>query len=207
MKKLVVLLAVAGLMAGSAMAQDEGPDSFGLYWDTPADGCYMENSMDGTPGAATAYMVIAGPSADSCGGLEIVFALNEGGGAITGTSFVVSAVDVDGRPEGVAAGFAEPVFPSGDCGMIYLGTLNMFAFGSPTQIFAGPNDPATIPGKPSYLDGEDITIVLPLNFSVDEGGMFTDDDGWLTIPLAAYNGDAPVATEEATWTGVKGLFR
>lgn len=209
MKKLVVLLAVAGLMAGSAMAQDEGPDSFGLYWDTPADGCYMMNNMEGPAGAATAHMVIAGPSAGSCGGLEVVFALNEGAGAITGTTFVVSAVDVDGRPEGVAAGFAEPVFASGDCGMIYLGTLNMFAFGSPTNIFAGPNDPATIPGKPSYLDGENVEIVIPLNFSVDMDGMGTGDDGWLLpdYPLAAYNGDAPVATEEATWTGVKGLFR
>lgn len=207
MKKLVVLLAVAGLMTGSAFAQDEGPDSFGLYWDNPADGCYMMNQTDGTPGAATAYMVIAGPSAASCGGLEIVFELNEGAGAITGTAFVVSAVDVDGRPNGVAAGFAEPVLPSGDCGMIYLGELNMFAFGSPTEIYAGPNDPATIPGKPSYLDGDNVENVIPLNFAVDADGMFTDEFGWLTVPLAAFNGDAPVATEDATWSGVKGLFK
>ena len=71
----------------------------------------------------------------------------------------------------------------------------------------GPQELASIAGRAAYLDGEDVEVIIPLNFAVDEDGQFTDELGWLTVPLAAWNGDAPIATEDATWTGVKGLFR
>jgi hypothetical protein len=204
MKKLVVLLALAGLMAtGSAMAQDPGPDSFGLYFD---EGVWTQNSTAGG-GVLSAYMVIAGPTVGSCGGLEIQFEVAAAQGVVTGTTFLVDAIDIDARPEGVAAGFGTPIEAAD--GFIYLGTLNLVAFGTPTEIFAGPNDTASVPGYAAYLNGDVPELpIVTLNFSVDMDGLYTDPEtGWLTVPLAVINGEAPVATEDATWSQVKGMFR
>lgn len=102
----------------------------------------------------------------------------------------------------------DSLYPN-DCNMVYVGELSLFAFGTPTEIYAGPNDPPTIPGFPAYLNGEDVTDVIPLYFSVDQDGMFTDDDGWLTTPLAAVNcSDCQVIpAEDSTWSGIKELYR
>jgi hypothetical protein len=210
MKKLVVLLAVAGLMAGSAMAQvpDPGPDSFGLYAATDAGPCFMEN-FTVTPGFMQVHMVIAGPSAASVGGLEIQFALDDeaaaAGSLILNTTFNVSAIDVDDRNEGIIAGFSAPIAPN-DCAdvvMVDLGTQSFIL--NAGGVLAGPNDNASVAGYPAYLDGDSGDIIT-LNFAVDENGNNTNEFGWLTVPLFAIP-DAPIATEDATWSDVRGLYR
>jgi hypothetical protein len=205
MRRLIVIVAVACLTFGTAVALDPDPDSFCLYFD---DGpCYEENSIEGPPGAFSAHMVIANPTAPSAGGLEILFLLDPpGAGTITGTTFVVSAVDVDDSPEGVVAAFAQPVLPN-SCGSIYIGDLNLSALMSPTAILACPNEPASIPGFPAYLNGEDPTQAVPVHFCTDEDGLFTDENGCIVIPIAVINGEAPLDGDGASWTIVKGLYR
>jgi hypothetical protein len=207
MSTKILSLVILVLLAGVAGAQDQGPDHFGLYFDDPPDGCYQMWCIDGTPGAATAYMVIAGPTAASVGGLEIAFALGEGDGAIVGTFFVVDAVDADDTPEGVSAVFSEPVPPTGDCNMVTLGEFEFFGFGYPTEIYAGPNDPATIPGYPSYLDGEDPANVIPLGFYWGEEAV--GEDGWLLpwYPLAVYNGECVYPADSPSWSEIKDRYR
>lgn len=209
MKRLVVLLAVAGLMAGSAMAQDEGPNSLGLYFDDAGDDCYMMNGTTAGPAQTVmAYLVIAGP-VDDVTGYEVAFDIT---GIVNvdliwlSITWPVSAINV-GDVTNQIVGFSLPVMPN-DCGHALIGTLSFLNLNATDgyEILAGPTTPASIPGTPAYLAAGELT---PLVFATDADGMGTNDSGWLIegYGLAAVNRDAAIATEEATWSDVKGLFR
>jgi hypothetical protein len=196
-------------MTGAAMAQDDGPNSFGLYFDDVGDGCYM---MNGTPAdfAATvaARMVLAGPVEGPIGGFEVAFDAPPGVLSWLGTTFPVDGIDVAPDPNAVIVGFAAPVEPNA-CGHVYLGDLSFLVLNvDGFEILAGPTTPASIPGEVAFLVFGTSTII-PMEFSTDADGMGRDDQGW-TLPgygLCAVNTDAAIPTEDASWTDVKGLFR
>jgi hypothetical protein len=105
-------------------------------------------------------------------------------------------------------GLGTPLPPDADGNFVLaVPTFFLMSPGATVSFYAGPADPASIPGFPAYVNGEDLTEIIPMVFSTDLDGMYTDDEGWLTIPLAVINGEAPVATENATWGSVKSLYR
>ena len=206
-KATVFPVIVATVLVGTAGAQDQGPDSIGLYWDNPPNHCYQMSCLDGgQPGLGVAYLVIAGPTAASVGGLEIAIALGPGPSEILGTTFVVDAVDNDASPGGIDVVFGEPVLPSGYCNMVLLGELSLLALAVPTEFYAGPNEPATLPGYAVYFDGENLENAIPLSFRhVDDE--LIGDDGWTVVPWAQYGGVCATPIEKTAWSAVKGLYR
>jgi hypothetical protein len=224
MKRLVVFLAVAGLMvAGLSAAQDEGPNSFGMYFDavgdTPEDydGCFMMNGGNAGFGeSVAAHMVIAGPTSGNVKGFEVQFAPNPAGAVVfTGASFPWNAIDIADTPNAVIVGFADPRFPNA-CGQVYVGAMNFLVFAADGvfEMLAGPAVPSSIADEAAYLDADG--NIIPLEFATDADGMGRGDGpegpsqpNW-TLPgygLCANNMDAAIPTEEATWSEVKDLFR
>ena len=59
---------------------------------------------------------------------------------------------------------------------------------------------------PSYVNGDDVQDVVPCYFSTDSNGMYTDDEGWMTIPIAAINWY--ICTKEcSSWSHLKTMYR
>jgi hypothetical protein len=206
MKKLVTLVALASLFAAPALASvpDEGPDSYGIYYLVGDE--YVNQVFDVGPNTfVPTYVVLAGISRPSVGGWEVAFDFTAGSGAVVGTIYTGEASNFAGVPSFIV-GLGTPL-PTPAEGYLVLAEMNMLFFGGVQEWYGGPTTPASIAGVPAYANGEDVSDLVPCVFSTDADGMFTDDEGWMTIPLAAINMEAPVATENASWSNVKNLYR
>ncbi len=210
MRNLVVLLLLAGLLTAlPALAQDQGPHSFGLYFDDAGDGCYMVNEATTQPGyVLEAFMVIAGPNV-AVWGLEIGFETTDTTGLVIWLSadFVVNVIDIAPLPNEIIAGFAEPVLPN-SCGHAMVGTVTFIVLTlEGFEILAGPTVPASLPGVAAYLD--DNNEIIPLNFSTNALGNGLSSSGWLRpgYGLCAVNVDAAVVVESTSWSNLKALYR
>jgi hypothetical protein len=207
MKKLVTLVALCSLCAVSALGQDSdgGPDSFGLYFEV--DGSYV-NQIDSVPPNTflPTFIILSGITRPSVAGWEVNFEFTPGSGAVISTDFEGDATDFDPGSTYFIVGLGTPL-PVPAEGSLVLAEMNFMFFSGITAWFGGPADPGSIPGVPVYANGDDLLDLAPCHFSTDADGMFIDDTGWTTIPLAVVNGEAPVAIEDVSWGNVKTIFR
>ena len=205
--KRVILVALASLLvASSALAvvvPDEGEDSLGLYFDNAG---VMENTTTATMAEQVPfYIVLAGVSAPSVAAWEL--SLDWVGGSVI--------LDPGLPPDGVnfatvpmyIVGLGTPVPPDAD-GNLVLAMPVIMVLDEVVDFYAGPSTPATLdPPRPAYANGADLSDIRPMDYSVDANGQHVDDDGWCTLVIASINGEAAVATEDATWSSVKGMYR
>ena len=206
--KRVILVALASLfVASSALAvvvPDDGENSFGVYFDVDGN---MVNSVMLSSGLIDMYLVMAGVTAPTVAAWEVALDFDSSLALITGAGIVGDGVNFATLPMYIV-GLGTPLPPDGDGNFtLAVSTFFLMVPDAVVDIFAGPADPASIPGVPAYVNGEDLTDIIPMVFSVDMDGQYVDDDGWTTVPIASVNGEGGVANESATWGSVKSLYR
>lgn len=207
--KRALLVALASLfVVSNALAvvlPDDGTDSFGVYFENE-DGD-MVNSKFFSSGLTDMYLAIAGVSAPTVAAWEVALDFDSALGLMTGAGIVGDGVNFATLPMFIV-GLGTPLPPDADGNFVLaVPTFFLMVPDGVVDFFAGPADPASIPGVPAYVNGDDLTEIIPMSFSVDADGMYTDDAGWLTIPIASINAESSVATENATWGSVKSMYR
>ena len=205
----VMLFALASLfVASSALAvvvPDDGTDSFGVYFED-AEG-NLVNSTYFTSGNTDMFLVMAGMSAPTIAAWEVALGFDPSLGMITGLAITGDGVNVVTPPIFII-GLGTPLPPDED-GNFLLATALFYLLvpDAVIPIYAGPTEPASIPGVPAYVNGENLQEIIPMVFSVDMDGQGIDEDGWTIDPIAGINTEGGVATEDATWTSVKSMYR
>jgi hypothetical protein len=207
--KRVILVALASLfVASSALAvvvPDDGTDSFGAYFED-AEG-NLVNSTYFTSGCADMYLVLAGMSCPTIAAWEVALDFDQSLGVIDGSAIIGYGVNF-ATPPMFIVGLPTPLPPDEDGN--FLLAVSFFVLLVPdavVPIYGGPTTPASIEGVPAYVNGEDLTVITPMVFSVDANGQGIDEDGWTIDSIACVNCEGGVATEGATWTSVKSLYR
>ena len=193
MKKLVVFLMVS-LLASSAFAVvDPDSDSIGIYFDETADA----NCADPVLYAPfPAYIIITNPSQPVVAGFEASWTPmgTPGQLILNAFSFPVQTVNV-GDNYNILAGF-NTALPATEA--VIVANMTFLMVGSdPNPIILGPATPS------SGTDG------LPL-YQGEVPGVFFNlgpSSGSVDLPVAEIYGGCPVAVENETWGGIKGLYR
>jgi hypothetical protein len=201
---LAVIVSLAVTSGVFAQCPDAGPGSFGVYF--LVDDQYVNSVVGMPPGVHDMYIILANPVYPSIGGWEMALVFDPAS---------LEILDPGLQPPDQAMNFADlPEFIVGlyqpmdwqPC--MVLAIMNVLVLTAEVVPISGcPTEPAGISGHPTYIPGEDFSVISPGYWSTDADGMYTDEDGCLTIPLAVFNGEAPVAVASATWTGLKSMYR
>ncbi|MGD9546328.1 MAG: hypothetical protein AB7V45_02160 [Candidatus Krumholzibacteriia bacterium] len=193
MKKLILATAlVAMAIGGSAFAQLNWEDNIGLYFDEGA------TSYCGTApiGFTHAFLVLTHCTSPSVGGWEAKVTF-EGGVTQTAAALYGLTINAATRPNEFIVGLGQPLVAVN--GSVVLADFTLYATGGPGYGFVGPVYFDSLQNNlPAYLDGNDPELVKPMLPSL--GGIFD--------PVLIVNGDCgPVENEDASFGGVKALFR
>lgn len=197
MKTLLTLTMVV-LLAGSAFAQLD--NSMGLFFGTDL----LEADTNIDPAVSTpfdAYVALLNPTLGFIGGYEVGITLND-------PSLLVIAV---AGPNGWTnfgdnlnhlCGYGTPVMTGGVSTI--LSTLTMMHLApAPSDVFMGPSVPSSVEGAgPAVADGTDPNVLIICTYSSGP------DFGGLVATFMGEGIEFPpgVATENASWSGVKALF-
>jgi len=183
---------------------DEGPDSFGIYFEVGGE--HVNELFGVAPNQLVSqYVILAGISRSSIGGWEVAFDFTPGSGLLISTTLTGSATN-SVTPPNFLVGLSTPLLVPAE-GYLILAEMNILFVGGVLEWIGGPVDPSSIPGVPAYSNGEDSNDLVPCHFSTDLDGLFIDDNGWTTVPLAVINQDGPVGAESLTWESLKTMFR
>ena len=208
MKRVILVALVSLFVASSALAvvvPDDGTDSFGVYFEN--DEGDLVNSTFYTSGLTDMFLVMAGTSAPTVAAWEVALDFDASLAIITGAGIVGDGVNFATLPMYIV-GLGVPAPPDADGNFVLaVSTFFLMVPDGVVPIHAGPATPASIPGVPAYVNGEDLQDIIPMVFSVDANGQGLDEDGWTLDPIAGVNSEGGVATEGATWTSVKGMYR
>jgi hypothetical protein len=190
----MVLCFCLALIAMSASAQvDPGPNGLGLYADM--DG--MVNSLDTEPGMVELYLLATHLTEANIGAWEVALNFPLGSLYLAGYNIPYSNVNVGIFPS-FTVGVVEPLLqaPIIHLMTITFGVTNM----EPAAIYL------TAPALPV---GGSMGNDLPAFTTAPEHDLtaFHPSSGSVNAPVFMINGDAPVATEPATWGGVRALYR
>ena len=193
MKKFVTLLLVA-LFASTAFAGlDNGPDSFGVYFDTAGN----TNDLDGVMPFApfNVYLLLMNPTGATNGFECTVTPVGAPHFILNTTLGGTGALDVDSSANGFAVGAAADYPTVGGAMVLVTWT---FMVQSTAQL-EWRISKASIPSMPGDLP------VVTGNGVLRRCGVAS---GSVTAPVAYVNSpDAPVATEVSSFGNVKSLFR
>ena len=197
MKKWMLLLGLGSLLLASpVLAQlDPDEDGIGIYFDPCACG-YCVTLPEGEH---MAWLVITHPTSEAgVGGWECEIAWD---GPVVPLQWMLEglAINVE-EPPTFSVGLGEPVsnpylFPAVVVMSIRLMVLSV---DEPCNFYIDGILFHSLPDRvPAYLDGADYSNIIQLRQST----------GGPDIPVATINGDCAVASEETSWSEVKGLFR
>ncbi len=205
MKKFVILLAVASLMATSAFAiVDDGDDSLGCYFDQAYEGTCVD-LVANTP--FNMYFVLANCQFATIGGFEFQWRFNPEPATapfILTTTLPPQALNL-GDSHMFIVGLGTPYSTGEACVLVTLNMLPTSVFDN-TDITVGPAQPASIPNHCAFNDGADPGDIQPMNFATLDGTDVTiDPNGWVSS-LGRIGCPGPVASEPTNWSTVKALF-
>jgi hypothetical protein len=195
MKKLVVILMVS-LMATSAFAVIDPDDNMvGVYFDLGAD----TNSLPGIDPFVDfdMYVILTNPTMAAIDAFE--FSYNMVGPLVIQNfqNYPAGALDVGGGSAAtgnIITGLAEPLVTTEATVLIHWGYLVRGV--EALDIFIGPSEPSSVPNG--------LPVIQEAGGALMSVGLST---GGPDIPVARVNGTGPVAVENATWGGVKSLYR
>jgi len=207
--KRVILVALASLfVASSAMAvvvPDDGTDSVGMYFDS-AEGL-VNTTTAGLTDQVMFYLVLAGVSRPSVAAWELALDFDPTLGIITDPGLQDDEVNFASLPQFIV-GLGTPREPDMDGNFVLASPTFLVLADAVIDFYAGPTTPSSLdPPLPDYVNGADLTDIVPMNYSVDAGGQHVGEDGWCLLVIASINGEGAVATEDATWSSVKNLYR
>jgi hypothetical protein len=195
------LLLILPVASGALAQSDQGPDSYGLYFNQSGN---FVNSISAVPNSLLdIHIVLAGSSRPTIGGWEVAFRFTQGTGTIIATGYNGTSSN-EAEPPMFIVGMGVPALLAD---FHVLATMEFFYFSGQCDWYGGPSIPSTMPESPSYFNGQNMNDLVPCTFSTVVDGSGVDENGWTLFPLAVINGDAPVATEIESWGSVKGLFR
>ncbi len=195
MKKLLALALVA-LMAGGALAQWDGDNMMGMFFDGEVFTDATTN-LD-TPGAPfNSFIVALNPEMQSVSGYEVGISISDA------SVFVLSAVGPNGWTNfgdntNHLAGFGTPV-PVVDNAVVLCVLQMLYSGTDRVEIVYGAATPPSIPGHdgPVLADGANPDILVACEYTSHE------DMGGL---VATLNGEGVIAVENHSLSGVKALF-
>jgi hypothetical protein len=201
---LAVLAALALASGASAQLPPPGQDLIGVY-SNDFDGPTWAN-LNVASGMATVYLICSGVSATGVAGWEAQV-YQDG----TGAMFVSSVLQGQGPlnmlvPPEFMVGLGVPITESniGIPNAYSLAELTYF-ISAATPVYLRVDRPVTFtswpddPG-PGYADPEDVGNLI--RFYATSGDLATPVFGFNTGPM-----DPPIAVQDETWGGIKGLFR
>ncbi len=195
MKKLALVI-MFSLLATSAFAQNWGSNNIGVYLDATA-----ESHCGYGTGQIACYLIGTGLETATVGGFELKLTVTGPAFGPLNQIYPPDAINLANRPSEYVVGFGTPV-PAGS-GLVTFMTFDLLVTNdlTATELFIEPIYFPSIAGSGAYLDGADYNIILPL-FNAT-GDPLTG----ATVPVMTVNGDCVVPAEDASWGGVKSLFR
>lgn len=210
MRRTLNTLALAALAAftlllpaaGQAVEPPPGEDRLGIYTKNDFDDPEMNDHIPAggvTIGSSYSLpLLLTGMTAPSVAAVEFIMTISSTSMPLSGITWAENAVDVDSSPLGVIAGFGTPILPVSGTNYARLGTVDLLAFTTePVLIHLIPHTTPTIDGFMVYVNGEDfgdVKATLPSSGSFD-------------LPVFGFSTDVEVSAQDATWSGVKQLFR
>jgi len=209
MKKRIVLISLAGLVLGNLAFAivDTGPNSLGVYFDA---GTFEQNCID-PPYLVpfTMYFVMANCTQTFIGGFEFSWAMDPdpaGQVIIMGLLLPMYAINI-GDQYNFLVGLGTPLGTGPATVLVELMLFNLLP-DLMAHITVGPTTPSSIPGRAAFVDGIDLDILLPMNYSTLDGvNVVLDDNGWVRPGVGRLSCPAPVAIENSAWGSVKTLYR
>lgn len=198
MRKLTLLtMAFTLILAIPALAQlDPDPDSVGIYADLGA----MQNSMVAEEGTIELYVLATGISSpDGMAAWELSLFFD---GPLVYLGYIIPYNSINvGQWPSFSVGHGQAVHEPQP--IMHLMTLTFLVIGTdqPGEIFIGPAD---APEGGSL--GNDLPAYCNANATYDLYTM-SPSSGSIDAPVFRVNGDAPVATDEVTFDGIKALYR
>jgi hypothetical protein len=185
------------LLGAQAFAQlDPDDDGIGVYFDP----CACVNCLPMDVGQQVGWVVITHPTAQEggVGGWEAKIWI-EGPAVITNTTLYGDATSFLPAPD-YYVGCGTPLYNPFTYPAVVVAKFDFMIFDTATPIdwYIDGVYRHSLPERvPAYLDGDDYEIIIPLQ----------QPTGGPDIPVATINGECAVEGEDATWGGVKSLFR
>ena len=195
MKKLALAIMFT-MLAGTAFAQGWAENNVGVYLDPEGT-----NNCGFGVGSIPMYLVGTGLTAETTGGFEVKLIIEGPAFGPLNPTYPVQASNLASRENEWIVGYGTPApAPGGVC--VFM-SFDVFVDNDamPTEFFIEPVYFASIPGSGAYLDGSDYNIILPLYNAT--GDPVTGE----TVPVCTLNGQCVVDSEDASWGGVKSLYR
>jgi len=204
MKKLLALVSLATLLlTGQALAQvDPDVDMIGIYFDPEATTWCVN---PGDIGPLDAFLCLTSASADSgVAGWECTIEVTSGFFVLEWELQGVGASNFSTEPEFIV-GLAEPLLWEP---VIVLMRFSVGAFlPDPINLrvlpIANPSLPPDPWALPAYADGDNPNHLIPMGYA--GGWDTTTGDPYVCAQINA--GCDVIPTEDATWGGVKSLYR
>jgi hypothetical protein len=207
MKKFLVLLTMCLWASSSFALLDDGVNSLGAYFDVNGD----VNCFAPTPATPfNVYWILANPAVANLGGFEFAWAFSPEvvpAPFILGATLPASALNI-GTNFNLIVGLGGGLVTTDATTLVTLNMMVLAPVAAATYITAGPATPASIPGHAATNDFTNPAAIIPMNFSTVDGvNVIINEAGWVVPGVAKMSCPGPVATETATWSNVKTLFR
>lgn len=207
MKKYLALLTICLWSTASFALIDDGVNSLGAYFDPAGD----INCLAPAPFVPFhIYWILANPVVANLGGFEFAWTFSPMPASlpiISSLTLPVNALNI-GTNSNLIVGLGSGLITTDATTLATFEVIALAAFPPETYITVGPATPASIPGHAATNDFTNPGDVIPMNFSTVDGiNVIIDPQGWVRPGVAKMSCPGPIATETATWSNVKTLFR
>jgi hypothetical protein len=156
------------------------------------------------------YWILANPTDDNLGGFEFGWAFSPAilpAPLILSTTLPPFSLNI-GTDYNLMVGRGGGLVTTAATVLVSFNLKTLGPVDGPTYITAGPATPASIPGHAVAHTFDNMGEMYPIDFStVDDLTVIVDNAGWELPGVAKMTCPLPMATETATWSGVKALFR
>jgi len=206
MRHVTLLLALACLLAAvTAVAQDEGINSLGLFFDED----FTSNCIDATPNIPfSMYWVLTGCTQESIGGFEFSWYLEP---QVIPAPFIVALTLPEGAlnigdNHNLVVGLGVPLIAEEHTLLATMDVLMTVVPDEQILVMACPATLPSIPCAPVFNDGADPGLLIPMTDSTDWPECGQDIGQDCCIPVGSIGCPGPIATEPQTWSDIKALY-
>lgn len=201
MKRLVILLSLALILATPALAQVADPDNdgIGIYFEP----CAMTNCVSRPVGETFAWLVITHPTSPEGVGSWEARITTDGPVLITNWTLFGEGIDFNSDPNEFMVGVTAPLVNmyTWPAVVVAEATIYVYDTSGPANFYIDGNFLHSLPERvPAYLDGGEYPNYTTIK------RLFQSTGADATIPVATINGECVVATDEMSWDSIKSMF-